>query len=225
MAIILIGTEYKNKKYEAFSNEIENHPRDLFAGKSFITDTYPVFKDVMFVGDSYTHRIASNLGFDVTNYSCPGLKLSELEFVFNVAATVKKKYVVIFIGPNDFISETKPSEFGEILKSYVDLLRNKTGATVIVCTYLNSQYTLEYEKFGAKKYTINEYNNEIMKLNNPDNKIYYFDVSSLNDVYKYAKIEEDGIDKIHFNYDFYVAYINKLYDFLTDIRFDELEFG
>lgn len=63
---------------------------DIYNGKTFVTDTYPVFKDVVFVGDSYSHHLALELGFDTTIYSSPGLPLADLKYCFKSAKENQK---------------------------------------------------------------------------------------------------------------------------------------
>lgn len=215
----------QNEEKKAYEIELMEHPRDSFKGNSFVTDTYPVFRDAMMIGDSYSHFISYDLGFDVINYSCPGLTLRELESVFDVALRTKKKYVTIFIGPNDFYANTSLEEFGTRLSDYVSLIKEKIGAKVILCTYLHSVFSKTIEANGTCAHSIDEYNAEIKKLEDEKNGVYFLDLSELDEHEKYQKDTPTGPDDIHYNYDFSVKFINKLYDKLMYIKEKEITNG
>lgn len=208
-----------------YENELMAHPKNSYDGNSFVTDTYPIFKDVMLVGDSYAHFVSYDIGFDVLNYSCPGFTLEMLKSVFDVALKTKKKYVTIFIGPNDFYANTSLSDFSNRLSHYVKELRDKMGAKVILCTYLHSVFSKTIEGNKTCAHSIDEYNNEIKKLVSEKDGIYFLDLSDLDEHEKYRKETPTGPDDIHYNYEFSIKYINKLYDKLMYIREKEIYNG
>lgn len=187
-----------------------------FDGYSFVTETYPIFKEVVFIGDSYSHNIANELGFDTTIYSSPGLTLKELGYCFSSAKKNQKKYMVIFIGPNDFRYNTEIDEFYETLNDYVNMFVK--DSQVILCSYLPSLFTFDTEKSGKSKYRIDDYDAAIRKLANSNVKVHYFDLTSLAGDRQYDKYIDDKTDKIHFNHSFYVKYINMLREFLETIK-------
>ena len=193
----------------------ENIEYDIFNGKTFVTETYPIFKDVVFVGDSYSHYIALSLGFDTTIYSSPGLPLEDLKYCFESAKKNQKKYMVIFIGPNDYRINTNLKTFHDRLLNYVDILRDKSK--VILCSYLQSMYTENLKNTGEAEYEISQYDEEIKEIAKTYDNVYYFDLTDLNGKSKYYKYNVDITDKIHFNYDFYVEFINRLYKFIMSI--------
>lgn len=189
---------------------------DLYDGKTFVTDTYPVFKDVVFVGDSYSHFLALELGFDTTVYSSPGLTLKELNYCFASAKENKKKYVVILIGPNDYGRNTNLDDFHKVLDSYVKLYLK--DSKVILCTYLPSMYTDDIKSTGTAKYEVSDYDDEIRKIANSHDRVYYFDLSEFKGKKEYYKYLVDELDTIHFNHKFYVEFINKLNSFILSIK-------
>lgn len=193
----------------------ENIEYDIFNGKTFVTETYPIFKDVVFVGDSYSHYIALSLGFDTTIYSSPGLPLEDLKYCFESASKNPKKYIVIFIGPNDYRLNTDLKIFHDSLLDYIDILREKSK--VILCSYLQSMYTENMKSTGEAKYEISQYDEEIKNIAETYDKVYYFDLTDLNGKSKYYRYNMDKTDKIHFNHDFYVEFINRLYKFIVSI--------
>ncbi len=193
----------------------ENIEYGIFNGKTFVTETYPIFKDVVFVGDSYSHYIALSLGFDTTIYSSPGLPLADLKYCFESASKNPKKYMVIFIGPNDYRLNTDLKIFHDSLLDYIDILREKSK--VILCSYLQSMYTEHMKSTGEAKYEISQYDEEIKKIAETYDKVYYFDLTDLNGKSKYYRYNMDKTDKIHFNHDFYVEFINRLYKFIMSI--------
>lgn len=188
---------------------------DIYDGKTFVTETYPVFKDVVFVGDSYSHHLALELGFDTTIYSSPGLPLADLRYCFKSAKENQKKYMVIFIGPNDYKMNTDLITFHDQLEDYVNTL--KDDSKVILCSYLSSMYTNELKKFGEVKYEVSQYDSEIKKVAENNENVYYFDLNDLDGDSKYYKYNSDNTDTIHFNHDFYVEFINRLYKFIVTI--------
>lgn len=216
MAIIMVVlTLFISLFSNSFRKESETIMYDIFDGETFVTETYPMFKDVAFVGDSYSHFIALELGFDTTIYSSPGLPLSELNYCFESAKKNQKKYMVIFVGPNDYRLNVDLKTFHDKLESYVDLF--KDDSKVIICSYLQSLYTNDLKREGDAKYEISQYDDEIKKVAESNDKVYYFDLTDLNGKAKYYKYNTDKTDKIHFNHDFYVEFINRLYKFLVTL--------
>ena len=194
----------------------ENINMNLYDGKTFVTETYPIFKDVVFVGDSYSHFLALELGFDTTIYSSPGLPLEKLTYCFNSAKKNMKKYIVVFIGPNDYMVNTDLKKFNKLLSNYVKLFIN--DSKVILCSYLPSMYTDDIKRKGVAKYNISDYDDEIRKVANSYNKVYYFDLSDFIGKKEYYKYLVDELDTIHFNHKFYVEFINKLNSFIMSIK-------
>lgn len=198
-----------------FHKKTESIRYDIYDGKTFVTETYPIFKDVVFVGDSYSHCIALELGFDTTIYSSPGLPLADLNYCFESAKKNPKKYIVIFVGPNDYRLNTNLKTFFDELSDYVNMLKN--DSKVILCSYLSSMYTDDLKRNGEAEYEVNQYDNEIKKVAESNNNVYYFDLNDLNGKAKYHKYNTDKNDRIHFNNYFYVEFINRLYKFLISI--------
>lgn len=216
MAIIMVVlTLFISLFSNSFRKENETIMYDIFDGKTFVTETYPIFKDVVFVGDSYSHYIALSLGFDTTIYSSPGLPLEDLKYCFESASKNPKKYMVIFIGPNDYRLNTDLKIFHDNLLDYIDILREKSK--VILCSYLQSMYTENMKSTSEAKYEISQYDEEIKKIAETYDNVYYFDLTDLNGKSKYYKYNVDKTDKIHFNHDFYVEFINRLYKFIMSI--------
>lgn len=223
--LVHMGTENNQRKkvlLSAYNQELSLHKRNSFDGKKFVTGVYPIFRDVMLIGDSYAYFIGTDLGGDVTNYSCPGFTINELESTFELATECKKKYVVIFIGPNDFTHYTSLDEFSDGLKKRIKLIEDKMGATIIIPTYLHCVMSDEKEKEKDYAHTIDEYNAEIMKISNEDSNVHYLDLKDLDRHKDFRKDTPLGPDKVHYNYDFSVKFINKVYDKIMDIRKDEI---
>lgn len=188
---------------------------DIYDGKTFVTETYPLFKDVVFVGDSYSHCIALELGFDTTIYSSPGLPLSNLTYCFKSAKENQKKYMVIFVGPNDYRINTDLDTFRNQIEDYANMFKDRSK--VILCSYLSSMYTDDLKRTGEAEYEVSQYDKEIRKVADENDNVYYFDLTSLDGNSKYYKYNVDKSDKIHFNHDFYVEFINRLYKFIMSI--------
>ena len=189
--------------------------KESFQGERFITEHFPIFKDVVFVGDSYAHNLALELGFDTTVYSSPGLALKDLSYCFNSAKDNQKKYVVIFVGPNDFRYSVDPELFKSELQNYINMFDK--DSKLIVCTYLSSIFTDNLTRAKTVKYKISDYDDEIKKVVEENENVYYLDLKDLEGKPEYYKKVEDDPDRIHFNYRFYVEFINKLYKFITTI--------
>ena len=187
----------------------KNEQIDEYDGIRFVTEIYPIFKDVVFIGDSYAHQLALELGFDTTIYSSPGLTLSELKYCFKSAKGNQKKYVVIFIGPNDFKEITGLESFTAQLTAYVDMFVE--DSKVILCSYLSSLYTESLEDIGVHP-RISEYDDEIKRVSNLNNKVYYFDINDLSGKVEYLRYNYDKN-----NNKFYVEFINRLYKFISSI--------
>lgn len=213
--IMVVLTLFISLFSNSFRKENGTIMYDIFDGKNFVTETYPIFKDVVFIGDSYSHYIALSLGFDTTIYSSPGLPLEDLKYCFESASKNPKKYMVIFIGPNDYRLNTDLKVFHDNLLDYIDILREKSK--VILCSYLQSMYTENMKSTGEAKYEISQYDEEIKKIAETYDNVYYFDLTDLNGKSKYYKYNVDKTDKIHFNHDFYVEFINRLYKFIMSI--------
>ena len=189
---------------------------ESYQGDRFITEHFPIFKDVVFVGDSYAHHLALELGFDTTVYSSPGLTLKDLKYCFNSAKDNQKKYVVIFVGPNDFRFSIDPDVFKSELDNYITMF-NK-DSKIIMCTYLSSIFTNDLTTAKSVKYKISDYDDEIKKVVEENENVYYLDLKYLEGKPEYYKKVEDDPDRIHFNYRFYVEFINKLYKFILTIK-------
>ena len=190
--------------------------KESFEGEKFITEHFPIFKDVVFVGDSYAHNLALELGFDTTVYSSPGLTLKDLSYCFNSAKDNKKKYVVIFVGPNDFRYSVDPEIFKSELDNYINMF--DSDSKLIVCTYLSSIFTKRLTEEKSVEYEISDYDDEIKKVADEYDNVYYLDLKDLEGKPEYYKKVEDDPDRIHFNYRFYVEFINKLYKFIMTIK-------
>ena len=208
IVLLLLSNEKRGKVVEASIEE--------YTGTRFVTEAYPIFKDVLFAGDSYAHCLAQELGYDTTIYSSPGLTLKELNYCFNSAKKNMKKYIVIFIGPNDFRFNTDLTVFNELMDGYVKMFLE--DSKVILCTYLPSMFTDELIENGQAKYDVSDYDDEIKKVADSYDNAYYFDLSELKGKSEYYKYMTDESDKIHFNYNFYVAFINKLYPFIMSLK-------
>lgn len=203
-------------KIEEVETIEETKVTEDYDGERFITEHFPIFKDVVFVGDSYAHNMAIELGFDTTVYSSPGLTLQDLQYCFNSAKENAKKYVVIFVGPNDFRFNVDPEFFGEELDKYVNIFDK--DSKIIICTYLSTEFTDNLTRLKTAKYSIPEYDYEIRKIVRDNDNTYYFDLSDLEGKPEYYKKVEDDPNRIHFNYKFYIEFINKLYDFILSIK-------
>ena len=109
--------------------EPEKIEENNYNGTTFVTDTFTIFKDVVFIGDSYSYNIGIELGFDTTIYSSPGLTIKELEYCFNSAKNNQKKYIVVFLGPNDFKFKgtSKKEHFWKLVFKKCDELEVLTG--------------------------------------------------------------------------------------------------
>lgn len=205
---ILLSSE---KKEQVVETSIEE-----YTGTRFVTEAYPIFKDVLFAGDSYAHCLPQELGYDTTVYSSPGLTLRELNYCFNSAKKNMKKYIVIFIGPNDFRVNTDLAVFNKLLDGYVKMFLE--DSKVILCSYLPSMFTDELIENGQAKYDVSDYDDEIKKVADSHDNAFYFDLSEFKGKSEYYKYMTDESDKIHFNYNFYVAFINKLYPFIMSLK-------
>lgn len=188
----------------------------VYDGVTFVTETYPIFKDVVFVGDSYSHEIAYQLGFDTIIYSSPGLTVSELKYCFESAKKNQKKFVVVFIGPNDFRFSIDTNIFYNELKKDVEMFTK--DSKVVLCEYMSSKYTEELEEQKKVKYKVTDYDAEIKRIASELDRVYYFDMNDITGKVEYYKYNDDKQDKLHFNHKFYVEYINRLYNFIESIR-------
>ena len=191
-------------------------PVKPYDGKTFVTENYPIFKEVVFIGDSYTHRLAEELGYDTTIYSSPGLKVSELTYCFESAKKNQKKYVVVFIGPNDFKGNTKLDEFYNQIKAYTDMFTEESK--VILCSYLKSAFSKELDDNKLTLYHIEDYDSELKKVAENAENVFYLDLNEYSNVEEYTRYSYDKNDMLHYNHTFYVEFINRLYDFLVSIK-------
>ena len=212
----------KNIKREIELMMKENE-KDSYIGESFVTETYPILKDVVIIGDSYAHYVPYDLGFDFTVYSSPGLNLEQLSYAFDSASKSGKKNAVIFIGPNDYRYKTEIDEFETRLKDYAIMLKEKLGGSVVLCSYLPSEYSKILEKEKKIRHTIKEYDEGIRKVAKSDKKFYYLDLYDLADKKEYYRSNQDINDTIHFNRKFNIAFINKLSDLMVEIAKEELK--
>ena len=206
LSVILVNIKNKGMKKED----------KIYDGTTFVTDTYPIFKDVVFVGDSYSHEIAYQLGFDTIIYSSPGLTVSELKYCFESAKKNQKKFVVVFIGPNDFRFSIDTDIFYNELKKDVEMFTK--DSKVILCEYMSSKYTEELEEHKRVEYKVTDYDAEIKRIASELDRVYYFDMNDITGKVEYYKYNDDKQDKLHFNHKFYVEYINRLYNFIESIR-------
>lgn len=208
ISLIFLPSRIKiNRERKAEYMAYEYKP-DSFTGNTFVTQSYPIFKDLVLCGDSYAHFVSLDLGFDFTNYSCPGLPVLELSNVIEQTSKSGKKYACIFIGPNDFFEQTNLKLFSDCLNMYIKKLRDN-NMKVILCTYLSSLHTDFMEKYQSDKINkVIDYQNAIIKLVNEENDVFYLDLLEYNDHKNYLRDEEI---KVHYNYDFNVKFINKLY--------------
>lgn len=195
-----------------------NYPPYSYDGSTFVTETYPIMRDVVFVGDSYTHFLSLDLGFDTISFSKPGYTVDMLTETFEEAFKTKKKYLVIFIGPNDFNKGNTPEEMYEALRRNIYAYKYKVNGTVILCTYLPSLHTNDMEKkYPNSVIPIEKYNEQILRLVNEKKRIYYLDLSETANKEEYYKYNNGELDTVHLNYDFNIYFINKLYSLLIKI--------
>ena len=87
-----------------------------------------------------------------------------------------------------------------------------------MCTYLSSIFTNDLTTAKSVKYKISDYDDEIKKVVEENENVYYLDLKDLEGKPEYYKKVEDDPDRIHFNYRFYVEFINKLYKFIMTIK-------
>lgn len=208
LSLILLPSRTKINRIRKAEYIAELYKPDSFTGNSFVTQSYPIFKELVLCGDSYSHFVSLDLGFDFMNYSCPGLTVMELSNVMEQALNSDKKFVCIFIGPNDFFNQTDLKSFSSCLSMYIKKFLDK-NMKVILCTYLNSVHTDLMEKLQEdKKIKVIDYQNELMKLIDEENNIFYLNLQEYNHHKNYLRNEEA---MVHYNYDFNVKFINKLY--------------
>ena len=188
----------------------------IFKGTTFVTETFPIFKDVVFVGDSYAHYIPIEFGYDTIVYSSPGLSVSELSYCFSAAEHNQRKYLVVFLGPNDFRYSVKPKDFKRTLTEHLKPFIGKSK--IILCTYLPSIFTDEVLKLKKAKFEIEEYDDELKSIASSNKNIYYFDIKDMARKAKFYRYDGDNLDKIHFNHTFYIEYITRLNDFILSIK-------
>ena len=216
--IFVTITYHTAKLNEQRANEmLEKYPANSFTGETFVTETYPIMRDVVFVGDSYTHFLSLDLGFDTISFSRPGFTVEKLGDAFEEAFKTKKKYLVIFIGPNDFNNGNSTDDMYKPLRKYIYEYKYKVNGTVILCTYLPSLHTNEFESNFPGITTIEDFNNVILSLVDERNRIYYLDLSDTANKEEYIKYTNGEVDTVHFNYDFNINFMNKLYDLMIKI--------
>lgn len=208
LSVILLPSRIKINYVRKADYLAKIYKPDSYTGDTFVTQSYPILKDFVLCGDSYAHFVSLDIGFDLTNYCCPGLTVAELANVMEQTSKSGKKYVCIFIGPNDFFRQTSIKSFRDCLYKYIKNFR-ENNMQVILCTYLNSTYADLVEEFQTdKKIKIIDYQNSIVSLIDEDNGIFYLDLAEYNNHKIYHRDEDP---KIHYNYDFNVKFINKLY--------------
>lgn len=215
------GQDMRKKEIEEKRWTVQNFPKGRYNGDGFVTEIYPIFKDVVIVGDSYSHFLALDAGFDLRVFARSGWKIGALKEVFQSVAKTKEKYVVIFIGPNDLRAQTSINVFKKNLVENVNILKENKKQVLIV-TYLNSEFTEEIRKNPRSIITVQDYNNVILDVCKEEN-ITYIDAKGINN-YHYDKRTENGIvDTLHFNQKFNIKMINKIYEYLYDMVLAENE--
>lgn len=218
LVIILIFMCIPKNKEEKI--DITRYPKNSFQGNDFLTNVYPIFNDVVVIGDSYSYFLALDVGFDFKVFARPGLKLSELKTSFDSVVNTKEKYAVIFIGPNDLMAQTNIDVFKDCLIKYVNQLRDNKKE-VLIATYLKSEYTDEAKKKFVGGITVEEYDNAIQEVCE-ETKSTYIDAKDINDYHNNIRIESNGmIDQLHFNQEFNIKFINRVYEYLYDMIIKE----
>ncbi|MCQ2609309.1 MAG: SGNH/GDSL hydrolase family protein [Lachnospiraceae bacterium] len=202
--------------------DITRYPKNSFRGNDFVTKVYPVFQDVVVIGDSYSYFLGVDVGEDLAVYACPGLKLERLDNAFEAASNTDKKYAVIFIGPNDLMSQTGTDAFKGYLAKYVKQLKEKNKEVMIV-TYLNSEYTDEAKKKFENGITVEMYDKVIQDVCKEENVV-YIDAKDINDYHNDKRLNYNGIpDGLHFNQEFNIKLLNKIYGYIYDMLVEKNE--
>lgn len=208
---------YIDEKKQDLSDKFPSRKVLIYDGNNFVTQDYPIFREVIFLGDSYTYFLSSLLCEDVINYSEPGKMVGDLMNACDQAVRCHGKYVNIFVGPNDMRYNVSISKFKSDLKALFDKIK-KAGKKPIMSSYLKSEFTELMNKEYENAKTVEQYDEAIQEVCKKE-KVYYLDVKDINDFHNDKMLTESGKrDMLHFNQDFYVKYMNKLYSLLYDIE-------
>lgn len=192
-----------------------------YYGTGFVTMKADIFNDLTIVGDSYTNALDNDIGGDLITFSRSGFKVSLLHDNFLGAIKANKKYVVIFIGPNDFIAQTDLDEFKNVLNQYISEVLAKTNSTIVLSSYLESIITVGCEEHNPKTFPnrIKQYDSKLREIVKEDEteRVLYFDIFNINDYEKYKRAEDD---LLHFNAEFNCRYLVELHNFLKQYEDD-----
>lgn len=224
-SFIIIGVLYQHimsgrvitKNKEESQINMENIDK-----KDIVFNDYSILKDVIFFGDSYTYLISEYINGDFKIYGEKGHTLRELYKISKQVAKNNEKYVSIFIGPNDMIYKTSLENFKNDL-SYICEAFTNTGKTVIVSSYLKSEFTESIMMAYEDSLTVTDYDIAIRDVCDEKGLI-YFDVKAINDYVHDKAYEENGAyDSLHFNKNFYIKYMNKLCNLIYNIKKEEVK--
>lgn len=209
--------DYLYDKKNDLSSLFPDRKELVYDGTDFVTKDYPIFREVIFLGDSYVYLLGSEMCKDVICYAEPGRMVGELKEACDEAVKTRGKYVNIFIGPNDIRYNISVEKFKNDLKELVEKIKN-AGKETIVSSYLKSEYTELMNQEYKNSKTVEDYDKAMQEVCKEEN-VYYFDIKDINDYHTDKMFLEGGKrDIIHFNENFYIKYMNKLYSFLYDIE-------
>ena len=212
------GTVVIEEKEEQMPRFVEDFS---YYGTGFVTMKADIFNDLTVVGDSYTNALDNDIGGDLITFSRSGFKVKLLHDNFLGAIRTNKKYLVVFIGPNDFIAQTDLDEFKYTLNQYIDEVLEKTNSTIILSSYLESIITVGCEEHNPRTFhnRIKQYDEKLREIVEEDEtqRILYFDIFDINDYEKYKRSEDD---LLHFNAEFNCKYLVELHNFLKQYEED-----
>ena len=162
------------------------------------------------IGDSYAakfYEFESDKDLDLEPYAKAGSSIIENYEIMNYAIlNFKNHNVLISIGVNDHFKETPPYRFEAYLRQLLNIAKfmNKN-------VFFHSYMKYFDNNILKKKYSIDSYNNTIIRLCVEFDNAHYIDTKDLESIIYISD------DSIHYNEKFYDILYSRLYNMMYEI--------
>ena len=169
-----------------------------------------LYKDdgIVMIGDSYTGYFTKYINDGIFPFGRAGEPISShRESVIN-ATKMNPRLIILFIGANDFVSQTSIEEFTNILEEYRTIINNGCNSKFAICSFLDflTEDVMYEESIKCK-----DYDNVIKEFTKK-----YVDVDYI-DLRTYADVNETKGDGIHYSKQAYLIFKYVIEDYINSL--------